>query len=134
MVPLKLNQVNDAETDSRWNWLYKIGGAATLLAAVVIPIAIVVYIVSPPPTTITGYFTLFQDNKLLGLLALDLLLLIAVVLSIPMVLALYVALRRASESFMAIALTLSLVGATTYFASNTSINMLSLSNQYAAAD
>ena len=133
MVPLKLNQVNGAETDSRWNWLYKIGGAATLLAAVVIPIAIVVYIVSPPPTTITGFFTLFQDNTLLGLLALDLLLIIAVVLSIPMVLALYVALRRASESFMAIALTLSLVGATTYFASNTSINMLSLSNQYAAA-
>jgi hypothetical protein len=133
MAPLKLNQVNSAETDSRWESLYRVGGAATLLAAVTIPIAIIVYIVSPPPTTVAGYFTLFQDNMLLGLLALDLLLIIAVVLSIPMVLALYVALRRASESFMVIALTLSLVGATAYFASNTSFNMLSLSNQYAAA-
>ena len=134
MLAAKLNQVTEVEIEeSRWNWLFKIGGAAAIFEAVIIPIAIVVYIVSPPPTTATGYFALFQTNALLGLLALDLLLVIGVVVSIPMTLALYVTLRRAGESFMAIALALSLVGAAAYFASNTSINMLSLSGQYAAA-
>lgn len=33
------NQVTDAETaESRSNWLYKVGGSAALLAAVIIPI------------------------------------------------------------------------------------------------
>ena len=48
-------------------------------------------------------------------------------------LALYAALRRASPSFMAIALTSGLVGIAAYFASSTAFNMLSLSSQYAAA-
>jgi hypothetical protein len=48
-------------------------------------------------------------------------------------LALYPALRRASQSYMAIALTLGLGGIVTYFASSTAFNMLSLSSQYAAA-
>jgi hypothetical protein len=50
-----------------------------------------------------------------------------------MFLALYAALRRASESFMAIATTLAFVGIALYFASNTAFSMLSLSDQYEAA-
>src|SRR3712207_4729598 len=50
-----------------------------------------------------------------------------------MYLALYAALRRVSESLMAIALTLGLVGIAAYFASTIAFEMLSLSNQYAAA-
>ena len=68
-----------------------------------------------------------------GLLALDLLLVIANLLAIPVFLALYVALRKASPSFMALALALGLVGIAAYYASNTSFNMLALSQQYAAA-
>jgi hypothetical protein len=48
-------------------------------------------------------------------------------------LALYAALKRASPSLMAIALTSGLVGIATYFASSTAFNMLSLSSQYAVA-
>jgi len=56
MSTLKLNQVTDAETaESRWNWLYKVGGSAALLAAVIIPIAIIVYIVSPQPQSVLGH-------------------------------------------------------------------------------
>ena len=80
-----------------------------------------------------GFFTLFQNNSLLGLLALDLLLIVDQVLYVPIILALYVTLRRTNESFMAIALTLGIVGIAAYFASNTAFNMLSLSDQYAAA-
>ncbi len=134
MSPLKLNQVTDAETaDSRWNWLYKVGGAAALITVVLIPIQIIVFIASPPPSTAIDYFTLFQNNRLLGLMGLDLVYIVDNVLAIPILLALYTALRRASESFMAIALALCFVGIVAYFASNTAFNMLFLSDQYAAA-
>ena len=127
-------KATDAETsDSRWNWLYKVGGAAVLIIAVFIPIQIIVFVAWPPPSTVIGYFTLFQNNRLLGLLDLDLLLIADTALFIPMLLALYVALRRVSESFMAIATTLGFFGIAAYFASNTAFNMLSLSDQYAAA-
>lgn len=129
-----MNQVIDAENaDSRWKGLYKVGGVAALIIVVLIPIQAIVFIAWPPPSTVIGYFTLFQNNKLLGLLDLDLLLIVDQALAIPILLALYIALRRASESFMAIATTLALVGIAAYFASNTAFNMLSLSDQYAAA-
>jgi hypothetical protein len=123
-----------AETEvATWKVLYQVGGVAALLAAAIIPIAIIVYFVSPPPSTVIDYFTLFQNSKLLGLLAMDLLLIVGNVFGLLLLLALYVALRRASESWMAIALALGLVGVAAYFASNTAFNMLSLSDQYAAA-
>lgn len=123
-----------AETaDSRWKDLYTVGGAAALIIGVFIPIQIIVFIVSPPPSTVIDYFTLFQHNRILGLLDLDLLLIVDTALSIPILLALYVALRRASESLMAIATALGFVGISAYFASNTAFNMLFLSDQYAAA-
>ncbi|HVO70622.1 MAG TPA: hypothetical protein VMT24_11285, partial [Aggregatilineaceae bacterium] len=119
--------------DGGWNWLYKVGGIAALIIAVCIPIQIIVYMAWPPPTTVMGYFTLFQNNKLLGLLDLDLLIVTDTTLGIPVLLGLYVALKRANPSFMAIALALGLVATVSYFASNTSFNMLALSDQYAAA-
>jgi len=134
MLQLKLNQVTDAETaDSRWNWLYKIGGAAVLISVVLIPITIIVYIAWPPPSTAIDSFTLFQNNRLAGLMSLDLMYLVGNVLAIPILLALYVALRRASESFMAIATALGFMGIVALFASRPAFDMLYLSDQYAAA-
>jgi len=50
-----------------------------------------------------------------------------------MFLALYAALQRAHKSSMAIAVALAGVGIAVYFASNTALSMLALSDQYAAA-
>jgi hypothetical protein len=122
-----------AKTDTNWKPLYRVGGAAALIAAVLIPAQIIVFVAWPPPSTVTDWFTLFQDNWLLGLLSLDLLLIVDYVLLVPIVLALYVALRQASESFMAVATALYFVAIAAYFASNTAFEMLSLSNQHAAA-
>jgi hypothetical protein len=52
---------------------------------------------------------------------------------VPIVLALYVALRRASESFMAVATAFYFVAIAAYFASSMVFEMLSLSEGYAAA-
>jgi len=129
----RMNESHATIADSAWKPLYRVGGAAALTIVVLFVLQIIVFVASPPPSTVIGYFTLFHKNGLLGLLDLDLLSLADYVLFVPMFLALYAALRRASPSFMAIATTLALVGIAVYFASNTAFSMLSLSNQYAAA-
>lgn len=129
-----MNQVTDAETaDSRWKGLYKVAGVAALISLVIIPIQIIVFIASPPPSTAIDWFTLFQNNKLLGLLSFELLIIVSVALAIPMYLAFYAALRRVSESFMAIATALGLVGIVAFFVARPVFDMLYLSDQYAAA-
>ncbi len=48
-------------TDPRWNWLYRVGGAAALITAVFLPIQVAVFIVWPPPLqgTAIDWFKLF---------------------------------------------------------------------------
>jgi len=119
--------------DSAWKPLYKVAGVAALIIAGLTVIQAIIFIAWPPPGTVIGYFTLLQNNRLLGLLSLDLLSMAVIALMGLIWLALYVALRRTSQSFMAIALTLAIVAVALYFSSNTVFNMLSLSSQYAAA-
>ena len=100
-----------------------------------IPIQVLVFIVWPPPLegTAVDWFALFQDNRLVGLLDLDLLLVADNVLLVPILLALYVLLRRDSESLMAMATAFGFLGIVFFIASNPAFEMLSLSHQYAAA-
>ena len=58
--------------DSGWKGLYRVGGTAALLMAVFIPIQFIIFVALPPPSTAIGWFTLFQNNRLLGLLDMDL--------------------------------------------------------------
>jgi hypothetical protein len=93
------------------------------------------FIVWPPPLegTAQDWFTLFHANALLGLLGLDLLFMVVYALLIPIYLALYVSLRRVSESAMTLATAVGFVAIAVYFASNPAFEMLSLSEGYAAA-
>ena len=134
MSQLKLNQVTDAKTaDSHWKGLYKVGGAAALIVAVLLPIEIIVMTAYPLPSTVIGYFTLFQSNRLIGLLDLYLLEIPVYALFVPMFLALYAALRRTNESYMALATTLAIIGITVFLATNNPFSMLALNHQYMAA-
>jgi hypothetical protein len=132
----ELAHVIDGEAaEFRWKPLYKIAGAAALITAVLTPIALAVFAVWPPPYdgTAEDWFSVFQDNWLLGLMSLDLPFVVINILMIPIMLALYVCLRRVSPSFMALAAAIFLVGVAAFFASNPSVEMLSLSNRYAEA-
>jgi hypothetical protein len=120
MSQSNLNQVTDAETaDSHLRGLYRVGGMTGLIIAVFLVCEIIMFAVWPQPSTVTGYFTLFRSNWLIGLLDLDLLGMVAYVLFVPVILALYVALRRANEAIMAIATALFYVGISVFFATNT---------------
>jgi len=124
---------NIEATDSAWKPLFKVGGVAALLMALIIPIESFIFIAYPPPSTVLEFFTLFQRNWFVGLLDRDFLLIINNVLLILIYLALYAALKQANKSLMTIGLVFSLIGIAAYFPSNTAFEMLSLSRQYAAA-
>jgi hypothetical protein len=130
----RMGPVPDAQsTNSRWRTLYRLGGAAGLISAVLIPIQVMVFIAWPPPTTVSGWFRLFQSNPLVALIDLDLLLVVDNVLLVVVLLALYVLLRQTSEAVMAIATALGLLGIALFVTSNPAFEILSLSDQYAGA-
>jgi hypothetical protein len=93
----------------------------------------VAFALFPQPSTVSDWFLLFQAKPIVGLLDFW-------GLEVPMYamfaivfLALYVVLREANQSAMAIALTLALLGIAIFFATNNPFSMLSLSRQFAAA-
>ena len=119
--------------DPEWRNLRRSGAVAALCTAALIPIQIAVLLLWPPPTSVTDWFSLFHSNPLLGLVDMDLLMIVDVVLLIPILLALFVALRRSSPSGMALWTGLGFVGVFAYFASNPAVQMLSLADKYANA-
>lgn len=123
----------ETAADPRWRPLYGIGGAAALFSVAIIPIQLIIFIVWGQPETALGWFDLFQDNKLAGLLAFEILFVVNAAVGIATTLALYVALRRVSESLMAIATVLGLVEAVAFIVARPALEMLYLSNQYADA-
>jgi hypothetical protein len=125
------NENNPSKSTYAWQTLHKAGGVTALAVLVLIPIQMVVFFLWPPPSSVIGWFTLFQDNALVGLLDMDLLLIVDYLLLIGVFSALWASLRRANESLMAIAFILQLVATATYLASTVAFEMLSLSNQYA---
>ena len=74
LTPSK-TMISQAESNTNWKGLHRVGGVAALIQVVLMPIQIINFFAWPPPTTVAGYFTLFENNWLLGLLSLDLLLL-----------------------------------------------------------
>lgn len=128
-----MSELSVEKEDLKWKSLYRIGGMAAILAAVLLLIEIIVFTIWPQPTTAIGHFTLIESNKFIGLIDFYLLEFIAYILFIPMFFAIYVALKRFNESYMALAIILAIVGITIFLATNNPFSMLSLSNQYMTA-
>jgi len=119
--------------DSGWKGLSRVGGAAALIVVMLILSEIIGFTFYPQPSTVIGWFTLFQSNRIIGLLDFWGLEVPMYVMFIFVFLALYVVLRKANQSWMAIALTFALLGIGIFFATNNPFTMFSLSHQYAAA-
>jgi len=120
--------------DSAWKGFYRIGGIAALIATVLFLSDIVVLIaLGPLPSTANDWFTLLQNNRVIGIFQLFFTDLIGMVLLIPIIFALYAALRRANGVYSALAMALAFIGIAIIFATNTNYSLIYLSNQYAAA-
>ena len=119
------------EVSKDWSLLNKVGAVAALIIVGFMPLQMVVFFVWPPPTTVSGWFGLFSENAIVGLLDMDLLLILDYVLLVLVFLALWGVLRRGNEPLVTVALIFQIVGTSAYFSSATAFEMLSLSSQYA---
>ena len=62
------NEPGAGNADSSWDGLYKVGGAAALMVVVLTVSEIIAFNFYPQPSTVMGWFTLFQNNRIIGLL------------------------------------------------------------------
>lgn len=119
-----------------WRGLYRVGGAAALLAGVLfrrnIAAEITLFSTVAIPAAVEDWFALLRTNRLLGLAYLNFFDVIDYALLGLMFLALYAALKERAQSTMAVAAACGLAGMIVYFASNTTFAMFALSGQYAA--
>lgn len=113
--------------------LFRIGAWAALATAVIIPIQIVGFIANPLPTTVDGWLALLSENRLGGLIDLDILLVLDYLLLIAILVALFVALDGQRSALVLLATVFGIAGVVLYLASNPALAMLSISDQYGAA-
>jgi hypothetical protein len=122
-------------TNSRWHWLYNVGGVAALILFVLFLIGIIGFVIVGPQTTTTnGWFTSFQNNWLVVLFklntgfngvqpdlltALNLLDIVIMAVFGTMSLALYIALRGTHKIWSVIAVSLPFLGILVFLITST---------------
>jgi len=125
----------DQAADSKWESLYKTGGVSALVIGTLFIVEMIVYIATSAPslTDAAAWFSLFHNNRFVGLVDFGILEQYGLILFVPMFLALYTALRQASESYMKIAAILAFAGIAANFATSKLFPLLTLSDLYVAA-
>ena len=140
-MPHDMQRLDQADglktTGSARNAIYTVGGVASLAIALMYLIAAAVYAPAmrqePTPTTVLEWFSLFENNRLVGLFYLGIADVPIVILFGAVALALRSALERVNKVWTTIATPLAFVGMAVYLATNTSFSMLALSSEYATA-
>lgn len=124
------------QTDEQdWGVLYKLGGLAAYAMAGITIAQFIAFIIVPPPYegSVLEWFTFFQKSKLAGLVGFELLMVVYVLLSLVTTLALFILLRRVNPTYTVLYLAFSLVGVICFVQARPVFEMLSLSNDFAAA-
>jgi hypothetical protein len=122
--------------DPRWRDLYRIGFFACIAVPVSIALAVIAYFIwpyTPGFTSVAGILTLLHEDTFAGLVSLDLSVVILMPIMALHVLAIYAVLKQVSESYALLALVLGLMGIVLWLAARPLVEMVYLSDQYAAA-
>ncbi len=120
----------------RYLTLYRLGGFAGILSAVFIVLAIAAFFIWPytgNTTSIDAIFSILHTDRLGGLIALDVSMLLIAPITAVLFLGLYAALRREDESIALIALVLALLAVGLVIVCRPLVELVTLSDQYAAA-
>ncbi len=135
MTESQSGAMRDAEAvEPAWRSLCRMGGVTAFLMLASTTVTMVVFLtLGGEPTTPSEYFTLLADNRLVGLLRMDLASIATIFLYYFVFFGLYAALRRTSGAQAAFAAALAFVGATLWFANQSALSMVHLSDRYAAA-
>jgi hypothetical protein len=121
-------------TIPNWNKLYKISAISALSQLViVITYFIIIATLGGRPVTVEEYFTVMQNNRLVGLLRGDIMNLLIIIPYLGLFPGLYLALKRVNPIGSAVATLLTFIAVILCFASNSDFSMMHLSDQYAMA-
>lgn len=123
-----------SETDQNWRSLYKTSGAAALiLFAYSLVTMIILFTIGGPPETVQQGFNMLAENRLTGLLRLDVLTIVFLPLYYPIFLGLYAALKKIDNGIMLLSVVLALAGLTLFLTTPSTFPFLVLSDKFAAA-
>ncbi len=123
--------------EPQWKDLYGIGGIVAVVLEVLILLTIVAFVIwpyLPGSASAEEIMAAINRDRLGGLMALDLMLLISNLCGVLLFLALYVSLKRVNESYALIALTLGLIAAVLIVPARPISEMFHLSEQFASAE
>lgn len=118
-----------------WKGLCRLGGAAALILLLYSIVTMVVLIVfGVAPSSAAETFAMLQNNRLVGLLRLDLLTaFVYMPVSYLLYLGIYLALRRTTGAYATLATVLVFVGLTLLLATPSALSLMTLSDKYALA-
>jgi hypothetical protein len=127
--------VNSSETnDVGWKRIFRIGGISALIVTAFFLLDMVVLVAFRPyPETADGWFVLLGNNRIVGLLSLDIFVLAGFPLCYPMFFALYGALKQVDPAVLAFVTILAFAGLAVLISTDKTYSMISLSDRYAAA-
>ncbi len=122
------------DSDRSWNTLYKISGiAALILLAYTLATMIILFSIGGPPASVEEGFNMLAENRLTGLLRLDVLTIFFLSLYYPIFLGLYAALKKTNNAMVLLAVVLALAGLTLFLTTPSTFPFLVLSDKFAAA-
>ena len=130
---------NFEEIDFQWNWLYKIGGAATLTAMFINVLDVLLgfggtEVVTYGARSVTEWFAVYQGSWFQGMYALGIFNIIYMIAMLPVYFALLGAHRRRQAVPVVLVIVIFLLAMSIYISTNAAIPMYVLSNKYALAN
>ncbi len=124
------SNVSMRDSYSGWKPLYKWSACLSAIMLLIMLLQIAVFILSPPPQSVEGFFQLYKESWIMGLLSMDLLYLINNAILVFVYLALWARLQKEKPSLCLAALVLGMIGIACYYPSNPAFEMLTLSTKY----
>jgi len=110
--------------------LLRLGAWLSVTMLVLIPLQMAIFILCPPPDTVEGFFRLYRQSWVLGLLDMDFLYILNNTILIFLYTSLAICLMREKPAATLAALLLGLVGIACYYPTNPAFEMLNLSHGY----
>lgn len=136
MSQVVLHSIHPAEaTDAQWRRIATLSGVVSFIQLVLVLIPIIVFAIAGvgEPTTAEEYFTVLQNDRLVGILRLDFATLLLICLISVMPFGIYAALRHTHGPYALLAGVLIVVGVLLALANHSALSMILLSDKYAAA-
>jgi hypothetical protein len=129
-------KIETAVVETRWKDLYRWGGIAAAAGLAAIFLGVAAYIIwpySPNSASTEAVYAQVLTDRMGALMSLDLLYLVGNVFSIPLILALYVALKKVNESYALIAVVCGIMSLVLLLSARPIVEVVMFADRYGAA-